>query len=73
MDAAQRDRVEGFLRAPLADTLSLMSDHGAHYGVKINSALIPNYSGLHSLWEQRRIKSSLFNCKRLQPLPLDAN
>ena len=28
-DAAQPDRVEGFLRAPLAATLCLMSDHGA--------------------------------------------
>jgi hypothetical protein len=28
-DAAQPDRVEGFLRAPLAATLWLMSNHGA--------------------------------------------
>jgi hypothetical protein len=28
-DAAQPDRVEGLLRAPLAATLLLMSDHGA--------------------------------------------
>jgi hypothetical protein len=29
-DAAQPDRVEGFLKAPVAATLWLMSDHGAH-------------------------------------------
>ena len=51
-DAAQGDRVEGFLRAPLAATLWLMSDHGAQLRWKGQLGANPNPPCQHSLWEE---------------------
>ena len=42
-DEAQRERVEGFLRALRAATLWLMSDHGA----RLRQELIPKYVEIH--------------------------
>jgi hypothetical protein len=47
-DATQPDRVEGFLRAPLAATLRLMSDHGAHLRRKGQFGAYPNSAWLFS-------------------------
>jgi hypothetical protein len=51
-DAAQPDRVEGFLRVPLAATLWLMSDHGAQLRLKGHLGNNPNSPCQHSLWEE---------------------
>ena len=51
-DAAQPDRVEGFLRAPLATTLDscLITEHS--YGGRVSLVFIPTQPCQHSLWEE---------------------
>ena len=51
-DAAQPDRVEGFLRAPLATTLRLVSDHRTQLRWKGQFGVYPNPPCQHSLWEE---------------------
>jgi hypothetical protein len=51
-NTAQPDRVKGFLRAALASTLWLMSDHGAQLGWKGQLRNNPNPPCQHSLWEE---------------------
>jgi hypothetical protein len=51
-DAAQPDRVEGFLRAPLAAIIRLMSDRGAQLRWKGQFGANPNTPCQHCLWEE---------------------
>jgi hypothetical protein len=54
-DSARPDWVEGFLKAPLAATLWLMSDHGAQLRWKDQLGANPNPPCQHSLWEETAV------------------